>query len=72
VHGKGGSWLANGSGSRLVEITIDPPCHTGRSLSTFFRRARVSELIVSLADPDGFIAALQPGGVHPPTGSRKE
>jgi hypothetical protein len=72
VHARGGSWLANGSASGLVEIMIDPPCRTGRSLSTFFLRARVSELIVSLADPDGFIAAVQRDGVHPHAGSRKE
>jgi hypothetical protein len=42
----------------LVEIEIDPPCHTERCLSTLFRRMEVSELIVSLVDPDGFIAAL--------------
>jgi hypothetical protein len=72
VHSKGGSWLANGSANGLVQIEIDPPCHTERCLSTFFRQARVSELIVSLVDPDGFIAALQHDGVHPRTGSRKE
>lgn len=72
VHSKGGSWLANGSANGLVEIEIDPPCHTERCLSTFFRRAKVSELIVSLVDPDGFIAAVQRDGVHPRTGSRKE
>ena len=72
VHAKDGSWLANGSASGLVEITIDPPCHTERCLSTFFRQARVSQLIVSLVDPDGFIAAVQRDGVRPPTGSRKE
>jgi len=71
VHSKGSSWLANGSASGLVEITIDPPCHTERCLSTFFRQARVSELIVSLVDPDGFIAALQPDGVNSRTSSRK-
>jgi len=58
VHVKGGSWLANGSADGLVEIEIDPPCHTERCLSTLFRRMEVSELIVSLVDPDGFIAAL--------------
>jgi hypothetical protein len=72
VHAKGGSWLANGSADGLVEIGIDPPCRTERSLSTLFRRMRVTELIVSLVDPDGFIAALQRDGVHPHTGSRKE
>ena len=72
VHARGGGWLANGSADGLVEIEIDPPCHTGRSLSTLFRRMKVSELIVSLVDPDGFIAAVQRAGVHPRTGSREE
>jgi hypothetical protein len=72
VHAKGGSWLANGSADGLVEIEIDPPCHTGRSLSTLFRRMKVTELVVSLVDPDGFIAAAQRDGVHPHTGSREE
>jgi len=58
VHRKGGSWLANGSAGGLVAIGIDPPCQTERCLSTFFLRMEVSELIVSLVDPDGFIAAL--------------
>jgi hypothetical protein len=58
VHAKGGSWLANGSADGLVAIEIDPPCHTERSLSTLLRRAKVTELIVSLVDPDGFIAAV--------------
>ena len=58
VHAKGGRWLANGSADGLVEMEIDPPCHTERSLSTLFRRMKVTELIVSLVDPDGFIAAL--------------
>lgn len=61
VHSKGGSWLANGSADGLVEIEIDPPCHTERCLSTLFLRMKVSELIVSLVDPDGFIAALGAG-----------
>ena len=72
VHAKGGSWLANGSADGLVEIEIDPPCHTERSLSTLLRRVKVTELIVSLVDPDGFIAAVQRDGVQPHTGSRKE
>jgi hypothetical protein len=32
----------------------------------------VTELIVSLVDPDGFIAAVQRDGVHRHTGARKE
>ncbi len=59
VHAKGGSWLANGSADGLVEIEIDPPCRTERCLSTFFRQMEVKQLIVSLVDPDGFIAALE-------------
>jgi hypothetical protein len=59
VHGKGGSWLVNGSVGGLVEITIDPPCRTGRCPSTLFRRMEVNELTVSLVDPGGFIAALE-------------
>ncbi len=39
VHGKGGSWLANGSAGGLVEIEIDPPCHTERCLSTWSKNA---------------------------------
>ena len=72
VHARGGSWLANGSADGLAEIEIAPPCHTGRSLSTLFRRMKVSELIVSLAAPDGFITAVQRDVVHPRTGSLGE
>jgi hypothetical protein len=36
-----------------------------------FRRMKVTELIVSLVDPDGFIAAVQRDGVHRHTGARK-
>jgi hypothetical protein len=72
VHSKGGRWLANGSAGGLVEIEIDPPCHTKRSPSTLFLRMKVNTLIVSLVDPDGFIAAVQRDGVHPHTRSRTE
>jgi hypothetical protein len=57
VHSKKGTWLANGSAHGLVEITIDPPLRTERSLSSLFLRMPVKALIVSLVDPDGFIAA---------------
>lgn len=72
VHSKGGRWLVNGSADGLVEIDIDPPCHTERSLTTLFRRMKVTRLIVSLADPDGFLAALQRDDAHPPAGPRKD
>ena len=72
VHAKGSRWLANGSADGLVEIEGDPPCHTERSLSTLFRRMKVTRLIVSLVDPDGFIAALGGDEAYPPAGSRTE
>ncbi len=58
VHGRAGRWLVNGSAHGLVEITIDPPAYAERRLSTMFSPAKVTSLIVSLADPDGFIAAV--------------
>lgn len=57
VHARSGRWLANGSADGLVEITVDPPCHTERCLSSMFRRMKVVALTVSLVDPDGFVAA---------------
>jgi hypothetical protein len=59
VHARRGVWLANGSASGLVEVKIDPPCQTERRLSSLFRRMEVNALVVSLVDPDGFIAAVQ-------------
>jgi len=59
VHSRRGRWLANGSADGLVEITIDPPVYTERSLSSLFLRMKVNALIVSLVDPDGFIAAVE-------------
>ena len=58
VHEIDGHWLVNGSADGLVELVIDPPLPVGRSLSTAFTKGRVDSLIVSLADPDGFIAAV--------------
>ena len=55
----------NGSHDGLVELAIDPPCSLPRQLSTVFRKMKVSSLIISLVDPDGFIAAIQPNGTHP-------
>jgi hypothetical protein len=59
VHSTHGQWLANGCADGLVEITIDPPVYTPRSLSSLLRRMKVNALIVSLVDPDGFIAAAE-------------
>jgi hypothetical protein len=56
--------LINGSANGLVEVTIDPLCRTGRALSTLFVRERVDSRLVSLEDPDGFIAAVEDDGHH--------
>jgi hypothetical protein len=64
VHSRRGSWLVNGSHEGLVELTIDPPCYLDRQLSSLFLKMKVSSLIISLVDPDGFIAAVE--GVKSP------
>lgn len=61
IHKKG-QLLVNGSAEGLVEVTIEPPCHTDRTLSTMFVKERVNSLLVSLEDPDGFIAAVENHG----------
>ena len=65
VHARRGSWLVKGSHDGLVELVIDPPCYLPRQLSTVFRKMEVGSLIISLVDPDGFIAAVQRNGSHP-------
>jgi hypothetical protein len=62
VHARRGSWLVNGSHDGLVELAIEPPCYLPRQLSTVFRKMEVSSLIISLVDPDGFIAAVEGDG----------
>jgi hypothetical protein len=59
VHAKDGQWLANGSAAGLVDIELEPPCHTHRCLSTLFLRRTVNSVVVSLADPEGFIASIE-------------
>jgi hypothetical protein len=56
-----GRWLVNGSAEGLAELVIDPPGHVSPSIDTLFGLgpARVSQLTLSLEDPDGFVAALQ-------------
>ncbi len=62
MHHRSGRWLVNGSADGLVELTIEPPIYTERKPSGMFTRWKVRSLTLSLADPDGFIAALQPPG----------
>jgi len=65
VHEIGrGRWLVNGCADGLVELVIDPPLYTRRALSTGFMKGRVKSLILSLTDPDGFIAAVQRNVSH--------
>lgn len=52
----------NGSHDGLVELAIDPPCYLPRQPSTVFRKMEVSSLIISLVDPEGFIAAVEGDG----------
>lgn len=54
VHGWRGRYLVNGSGKSLVRLTIDPPARARASLFP----VKVRELVVSLDDPDGFLAAV--------------
>lgn len=49
-----GSWLVNGAGSGIVELTVDPPAE-GRSGGFRIRPVRI---LVTLEDPDGFLSAL--------------
>lgn len=59
-HGGRGRWLVNGSADGLVELGIDPPSRVSPSIDTMFGLgpSRVTQLTVSLDDPDGFIAAV--------------
>jgi hypothetical protein len=59
VHSRRGRWLVNGSHEGLIEVTIDPPCYPQRQPTTLFLKMKVSSLIISLVDPDGFIAAVE-------------
>jgi hypothetical protein len=52
----------NGSANGLAELTIEPPCHTKRRPIVMYTRGKVKSLTLSLAGPNGFIAALQSPG----------
>ena len=72
VHVSRGRLLVNGCAHGLVELTIEPPCYTRRTLNTMFARQKVTSLILSLDDPDGFIAAVNgKGGFGDPGGEYK-
>jgi hypothetical protein len=60
VHGTRRRWLVNGSAEGLVELAVDPPGRVSPSIDTMFGLgpSLVSQLTVSLEDPDGFIEAV--------------
>ena len=58
-HVRRGQLWVNGSADGLVELALDPPCYTGRTLNTMFMNQKVTSLVLSLVDPDGFIAAVE-------------
>jgi hypothetical protein len=60
VHIVRGRAVINGCDNGLVEFSVDPPLHTGRGLSTAFFRQHVDSIVLSMVDPDRFIAAIQP------------
>jgi hypothetical protein len=58
VHVVRGRALINGCATGLVEFEVAPALHTGRGLSTMFVRQRVDLVVLSLVEPDAFIAAV--------------
>lgn len=64
VHSRRGKWLVNGSHHGLVELAIEPPLYAPRQPDTLFLRMKVRSLIISLVEPDGFIAAVKGDGRH--------
>ena len=54
VHGWRGRWLVNGTGNRLVKITIDPSV---KAKAVQFP-INLRELTVSVEDPDEFVRVL--------------
>ena len=62
VHVTRGQLRINGASSGLVELTLDPPCHTARTMNTMFVRETVREVVVSLIDPEGFLDVIAATG----------
>ena len=58
AHGWRHRWLVNGSSKGIVVLTLDPP-QRGSVLGV---PITLTELRVSVEDPDGLIAALSPHG----------
>lgn len=58
VHVTRGQLLVNGASSGLVQLTVDPPSRTPRTMNTIWVRQPVREVVVSLLDPEGFLDAI--------------
>ncbi|BBX96587.1 hypothetical protein [Mycobacterium lacus] len=54
VHFFGSRWLVNGSRKGLVALTIDPPA---RAKAVWRKSVTVGTLVVSVTDPEAFVAA---------------
>jgi hypothetical protein len=65
VHIGRGRAIINGCGNGLVEFAVDPPLRTGRGPSTMFVRQLVDSIVLSMVDPDAFIAAVRRPGISP-------
>lgn len=59
VHGWRGRWLVNGAAGPLVALVIEPPVRA-RVCGV---PVRLTELFVSVEDPDAAISELSSGGV---------
>jgi hypothetical protein len=60
VHDRHGHWLVNGPPDNFVRLQFDPPAYLPRRPGTWFLRLAVHSLMMSLQDPDGFIAVVRP------------
>jgi len=61
VHGWAGRWLVNGSSRGMLCMTVQPPVNARACGS----RIRLTELVISLEDPDGLVAALGQETIRP-------
>ncbi len=55
VHGFAGRWLVNGSGEGIVSLRLEP----GQTAYVLGFPVRLRELLVSVEDPPGLVAALR-------------
>ena len=61
VHGFAGRWLVNGSGQGIVGLRLEPR----QRAHVLGIPVRLRELLVSVDDPAGLMAALDRGTTHP-------